>query len=40
MFWSNFLQTVGLLQLRLDQAGMIGLAFLLAYLGIKKKFEP
>ena len=40
MFWSNFLETVGLLQLRLDQLGMIGVSFLLAYLGIKKKFEP
>jgi len=39
-FWTNFLGTVGLLQLTLPQAGMIGLAFLLAYLGIKKKFEP
>ncbi|MCL1992573.1 MAG: sodium ion-translocating decarboxylase subunit beta [Spirochaetes bacterium] len=38
--WAYLLDSVGLVHLRLDQAGMIGVAFILAYLGIKKNFEP
>ncbi|MCL2138894.1 MAG: sodium ion-translocating decarboxylase subunit beta [Treponema sp.] len=40
MFWSNFMQTFGLLEITFPQISMILLAFLLAYLAIVKKYEP
>ena len=40
MFWANFLQTFGILEITTGQIGMILLSFLLAYLAIVKKYEP
>ena len=40
MFWDNFLQTFGILEITIPQISMILLSFLLAYLAIIKKYEP
>jgi len=40
MFWENFLQTLGLMKITIPQISMILLSILLAYLAIKKKYEP
>ena len=40
MFFQNMLETVGFLNISIPQIVMIGLSFVLAYLGIVKKHEP
>ena len=40
MFWNNFLESFGLIYVRVQQIGMMMLSILLAYLAIVKKYEP
>ena len=40
MFWGNFLQTFGIIELTIPELSMVLLSLLLAYLAIVKKYEP
>jgi len=40
MFWENFLQTFGIVELTIPELSMVLLSLLLAYLAIVKKYEP